>query len=160
MPRRKKSDFTRNVGVDLRFESPVIQKLINIIMERGKKSIACAIVYGAMDILAKKVGNDDKKAYELFNKAFNQIAPFVEVRPRRVGGSVYQIPMEVPAKRRGSLTMRWTITAAQSRPGKSMAQKLAAELLDAIEGRGAAVKKKNEVQRMAEANRAFSHYAW
>jgi small subunit ribosomal protein S7 len=159
MPRRKKSDFTRDVGVDLRFESPLIQKFINIILKRGKKSIACSIVYGAMDILARKAG-DDKKAYELFNKAFNQIAPFVEVRPRRVGGSVYQIPMEVPPKRRSSLTMRWTISAAQARSGKNMSQKLAAELLDAVEGRGGAVKKKVEVQRMAEANRAFSHFAW
>ncbi len=160
MPRRKKKDFTRDTGVDLRFESPLIQKFINIIMERGKKSVACSIVYEAMDILVKKSGGDDKKAYELFNKAFNQIAPFVEVRPRRVGGSVYQIPMEVPQKRRGSLAMRWVIAAAQARSGKSMSQKLAAEFLDAIEGRGGAVKKKTEVQRMAEANRAFSHYAW
>lgn len=128
MPRRKKRDFTRDVGVDLRFDSDIIQKFINIIMERGKKNIARSIVYGAMDILGKKVGNDDKKALELFNKAFNQVAPFVEVRPRRVGGSVYQIPMEVPPKRRSSLAMRWTISAAQVRSGKDMSQRLAARV--------------------------------
>lgn len=160
MPRRKKQDYTRDVGVDQRFGSALIQKFINIIMERGKKNTARSIVYGAMDLMAKKMGNDDSKALDAFNKAFNQVAPFVEVRPRRVGGSVYQIPMEVPHKRRNSLAMRWTMSAALARSGKSMSQRLAAELLDACEGRGGAVKKKTEVQRMAEANRAFSHYAW
>lgn len=160
MPRRKKSDFTRDVGVDLRFESSLVQKFINVIMRCGEKNIARDIVYGAMDILAKKAGGDDKKALEFFTKAFNQVTPLVEVRPRRVGGSVYQIPREVDTKRRTSLAMRWIIGAAQGRPGKTMSQRLAGELVEAYEGRGGAVKKKSEVQRMAEANRAFSHYAW
>jgi small subunit ribosomal protein S7 len=160
MSRRKHEDLTRDVGVDARFESPLVQKLINVIMERGKKSVARSIVYGAMDIVAKKINGDDKKALDLFVRAFNQVAPFVEVRPKRVGGGVYQIPMEVPPKRRNSLAMRWTISAARARVGKSMSQRLAAELMEAVDGRGGAIKKKTEVQRMAEANRAFSHYGW
>lgn len=160
MPRRKKASFTRDAGVDPRFNSPVIQQFINVIMERGKKSVARRIVYDALDVIAKKNNGDDKKALEYFNKAFDQIVPVVEVRPRRVGGSVYQIPVEVAPRRARSLGMRWLINAASSRSGKTMGQRLAYELFDALEGRGGAVKKRSDVQRMAEANRAFSHYAW
>lgn len=160
MPRRKKQDFTRDVGVDPRFESPIIQKFINVVMERGKKDLARSIVYGAIDLIAKKTGGDDKKALDIFIKGLGQVMPFIEVRPRRVGGSVYQIPKEVPPKRKNSLAMRWLKTAAQARPGKNMAQRLAGEILDAYEVKGGAVKKRTEVQRMAEANRAFSHLAW
>lgn len=160
MPRRKKIDYTRDIGVDPRFSSALLQKLINVVMWRGKKNTARNIVYGAMDELAKKTKGDDKKALEMFNKAFDQIIPVVEVRPRRVGGSVYQIPVEVRAKRAHSLAMRWLIEGAASRGDKNMSLRLAHELMDASEGRGAAVKKRSDVQRMAEANRAFSHYAW
>ncbi len=160
MPRRKKIDYTRKIGVDPRFSSSLLQKLINVIMWRGKKNTARNIVYGAMDELIEKNKGDEKKAIEVFNKAFDQIVPIVEVRPRRVGGSVYQIPVEVPRKRAQALAMRWLIAGAASRPDKTMAQRLAHELMDAAEGRGVAVKKKSDVQRMAEANRAFSHYAW
>lgn len=160
MPRNKKTEFTRDVGVDPRFESPVIQKFINVVMRKGKKNTARDIVYSAMDILAKKHGGDDRKAFEIFIKAFDQVTPLVEVRPRRVGGSVYQVPREVNPKRKRSLAMRWLITAAAGRSGKNMAQRLAGEILEAYEGRGGAMKRKTEVQRMAEANRAFSHYAW
>jgi small subunit ribosomal protein S7 len=160
MPRHKKVEYTRDIGVDPRFASPVLQKLINVVMWRGKKNTARNIVYGAMDELIKRNKGDEKKALELFNKAFEQIIPIVEVRPRRVGGSVYQIPTEVPRKRAHSLAMRWLIEGAASRSDKTMALRLAHELADAAEGRGVAVKKKSDVQRMAEANRAFSHYAW
>jgi small subunit ribosomal protein S7 len=160
MPRRKKQEFTQNIGVDPRFSSALIQKLVNVVMWRGKKNTARNIVYGAIDELIKKNKGDEKKALELFRKAYDQIVPVVEVRPRRVGGSVYQIPVEVPRKRAQSLALRWLIEGAASRSDKTMSLRLAYELLDAAEGRGGAVKKKTDVQRMAEANRAFSHYAW
>src|SRR3989304_7946452 len=155
MPRRRKEGYTREIGVDPRFSSAAIQKLINIVMCRGKKNTARRIVYGALDQLIKKAG-DEKRALEIFHKAYEQIVPIVEVRPRRVGGSVYQIPVEVPRKRAQSLAMRWLIEGAACRSGKTMAIRLAHELSDAAEGRGSAVKKKSDVQRMAEANRAFS----
>lgn len=160
MPRRKKQDFTRDIGVDSRFGSPLVQKLINTVMRGGKKNTAREIVYGAVDVLIKKTNGDEKKALEMFQRAFDQVVPVVEVRPRRVGGSVYQIPVEVPIKRARALALRWLIQGAKSRPNKTMSQRLASELLDAYEGRGAAAKKKADVLRMAEANRAFSHFAW
>lgn len=160
MPRRKNKEFVRNVGVDDRFSSGLVQKLINVVMKKGKKSIATRIVYDAMDIIAKKVNGDDRKTLEAFEKAFEQIVPHVEVRSRRVGGGVYQVPVEVNEKRKLSLALRWIVTAAKERSDKVMGMRLAHELLDALEGRGGALKKRTEVQRMAEANRAFSHYAW
>lgn len=160
MPRRKKAEFKREIGVDPRFKSSLIQKLINTIMYDGKRSVAQSVVYDAMDVLVKKAGNDDQKALDYFNKALDQIIPRVEVRPKRVGGSVYQIPTEVLPKRRQALALRWLISSARSRGDKTMGQRLAYEMLDAFEGRGGAVKKRSDVQRMAEANRAFSHYAW
>ncbi len=156
----KREDFTRDIGVDPRFSSALVQKFINVVMWRGKKNTARNIVYGAIEELAKKAKGDERKAIEMFNKAFDTVVPVVEVRSRRVGGSVYQIPVEVPKKRAQSLAMRWLIEGAAARPDKTMALRLAHELLDAYEGRGAALKKKTDVQRMAEANRAFSHYAW
>lgn len=160
MPRRRKEDYSRDIGVDPRFLSNRLQKLINMVMWRGKKNTARNIVYGAMDELVKKSKGDEKKALELFNKAYEQIMPVVEVRPRRVGGSVYQIPSEVPRKRAQSLALRWLIEGAASRNDETMGLRLARELMDASEGRGVAVKKRSDVQRMAEANRAFSHYAF
>ena len=160
MPRHKKTSFTRDVGVDPRFSSPLIQKFINVVMWQGKKNIARGIVYDAIDVIMKRTKSDEKKALDVFNKAFDQVIPVVEVRPRRVGGSVYQIPVEVPKKRAQSLAMRWIIEGAKSRSDKDMALRLAHEILDASEGKGAAVKKRSDVQRMAEANRAFSHFAW
>ncbi|MCK4499391.1 30S ribosomal protein S7, partial [Candidatus Babeliales bacterium] len=130
------------------------------IMERGKKDIARTIVYEAFDILKQKAGNDDTKAFQLFEKSLNQIRPAVEVKSRRVGGGVYQIPTEVRPRRALALTLRWLITSAASRSDKTMGKRLAHEILEAVEGRGNAVKKKSDVHRMAEANRAFSHYAW
>jgi len=160
MPRRKTKEFAREIGKDVRFQSFLVQKFINTIMERGKKNIARSIVYGAFDIIAKKVGGDEKKAFALFEKAMGQIRPAVEVKSRRVGGGVYQIPVEVRPNRAVALAARWIIKSAAARPEKTMSERLAKELLEASEGNGNAVKKKNEVYRMAEANRAFSHYAW
>lgn len=160
MPRRRRAEFKREIGVDPRFKSSLVQKLINTIMHDGKRSVAQSVVYDAMDVIVKKAGNDDQKALDYFNKALDQVTPRVEVRPKRVGGSVYQIPTEVIPKRRQALALRWLIGSARSRGDKTMGQRLAHEILDAFEGRGGAVKKRSDVQRMAEANRAFSHFAW
>lgn len=160
MPRHKKSEFRREIGVDPRFGSQLIQKFVNVVMERGKKSVAYNIVYDAIDTLISRSKGDKDKALNVFHKAFDQVIPLVEVRPRRVGGSVYQIPMEVNPDRARALAMRWLIGAAKVRSDKTMGKRLANELLDASEGRGAAVKKKTDVHKMAESNRAFSHYAW
>lgn len=160
MPRRKKVLMRRDIGVDARFNSLLVQKFINIVMERGKKSVARSIVYEAFDMMAQKFGGDDKKAFGLFEKAIDQIKPYVEVKSRRVGGGVYQVPTEVRPERQMSLCLRWLIDAAASRSDKTMGRRLASELLEAVDGHGNAVKKKNDVHRMAEANRAFSHYAW
>ncbi len=160
MPRRKTTSFKRDIGVDFIYGSGLIQKFINVVMEQGKKNIARDIVYDAIEILVKKNNGNKDKALDLFFKAFDSVIPSVEVRPRRVGGSVYQIPTEVPVERARALAMRWVISAAKTRGNKSMGERLAYELIDASEGRGAAVKKKLDVHRMAEANRAFSHFAW
>jgi small subunit ribosomal protein S7 len=160
MPRRRSVNFQREIGVDPRFQSPFIQKFINVLMERGKKTVARGIVYDAMDVISKRIKGDENKSLDLFHRAFDNVIPAIEVRPKRVGGSVYQIPMEVPIGRARSLAMRWVIDAASARSDKTMSQRLAYELLDALEQRGGAVKKKNDVHRQAESNRAFSHFAW
>jgi small subunit ribosomal protein S7 len=160
MPRRRAKSYVREIGVDIRYKSSLVQKLINVIMRRGKKSVASNIVYEAMDIIASKFNGDHGKAYALYEKAIKNVQPLVEVKSRRVGGGVYQIPTEVRPLRARALAFRWIIKAAASRPDKTMGKRLAKELLDAAEGHGSAIKKKNDVQRMAEANRAFSHYAW
>jgi small subunit ribosomal protein S7 len=160
MPRRRRAEYIRDIGVDPRFESGLVQKLINIVMKRGKKTCAQTIVYEAMDLLVKKVNGDEKKALDLFHRAFEQVAPFIEVRSRRVGGSTYQIPREVSEKRRKALAFRWIVSSAKARSDKTMGLRLGRELLDASELKGGAVKKRADVQRMADANRAFSHYSW
>jgi len=160
MPRRKKANLKRDIGVDLVYGSELVQKFINVIMERGKKNVARKIIYDALNIMGKKVGGDKEKTLAMFMKAFDQIVPYIEVRSRRVGGSVYQVPREVRPERGRAVAIRWIIAAAKTRPNKTMAERLATELLDAYEGRGNAIKKKTDVHRMAEANRAFSHYAW
>ena len=160
MPRRKRSEFVRDIGVDQKFGSPLVQKMINVVMRCGKKNVARTIVYEALDVLAKKMGGSPDKALGAFEKAFENVVPFIEVRSRRVGGSVYQIPREVNPKRRQALGLRWIIQSAQTRSNKTMGQRLAYELLEALDNKGGAVRKKVDVQRMAEANRAFSHYAW
>ncbi len=160
MPRRKSVNFVRDIGLDPRYGSQTVQKLINVVMSRGKKNVARTIVYDALDVLTKKAGGDKEKGLELFNKALDQIIPAVEVRPRRVGGSVYQIPKEVDFNRGRALAMRWLIKAASTRKDKTMGLRMAHELIDAAEGRGVALKRKTDVHKMAEANRAFSHFAW
>ena len=160
MPRRKSVNLTRDIGVDVRFKSSLVQKLINVIMERGKKNVARSIVYEAFDLIVKRIKGDDSKAYALFENAPDQIRPAVEVKSRRVGGGVYQVPIEVRQTRALALALRWLISSAASRKDKTMSARLAAELMEAAEGRGNAFKKKVDVHRMAEANRAFSHYAW
>jgi small subunit ribosomal protein S7 len=160
MPRRKSVNLVRDIGVDPRFGSYLVQKFINIVMECGKKNLARSIVYDAFDSVAKKLNGDDKKALAAFEKAVGQVKPFVEVKSRRVGGGVYQIPTEVRTGRATTLAFRWMIESASSRSDKTMGLRLAHEIIDAAEGNGNAVKKKNDVHRLAEANRAFSHYSW
>jgi len=157
MPRRKVVE-KRKTNPDPRFSSVLVAKFTNGIMERGKKSVARRIFYDAMDIVAAKVTDEDPLV--VFEEAMEKVRPKVEVKSRRVGGATYQVPMEVRQVRRNALAIRWIISFAKSRSGKSMSEKLAAELLDAYNDRGAAVKKRDDTHRMAEANKAFAHYRW
>jgi len=141
---------------DPKHGSQLIARFINMVMKSGKKSVAEGIVYGALD----HIGEKNAEPLNLVEKALNNVAPAVEVKSRRVGGATYQVPVEVRATRRTALAMRWVIEAARKRGENSMPRKLAAELLEAAENRGAAVKKREETHRMAEANKAFSHYRW
>lgn len=159
MPRKKKNITRRDVGVDPIYQSELLQRFINIVMWRGKKNAARKIVYEALAVLEEKFGGPET-ALTAFHKAYNNVMPLIEVRSRRVGGSVYQIPREVGEIRGRSLALRWLIEAASGRSDKSMGLRLGSELLDAHEERGGAFKKKLDVHKMAEANRAFSHYAW
>lgn len=160
MARKKLVRQVRDIGVDPLYGSEMVQKLINTVMQRGKKSIARSIVYGAFSKIATKNNNDRQKALDAFNKALSGITPMIEVRPKRVGGSVYQIPKEVSPRRGLSLALRWLVDASKQRNDKTMADRLAAEIMDASEGRGTAAKKRADVHKMAESNRAFSHYSW
>ncbi len=153
---RGKQAPKRVIHPDIRFNSTSIAKLINYVMHDGKKSTAQQVVYKAMDIISEKTKQDPLDVYE---KAIKNISPQVEVRSRRVGGSNYQVPVEVRGERKFNLACRWLLGAARSRKGKAMAFKLADELMAAAEGEGTAMKKKEEVHRMAEANRAFAHFA-
>ena len=153
---RKGSPGTRSILPDPKHGSEVIARFINMVMKSGKKSIAEKIVYGAMDVIGEK--NSD--ALALVEKALANVAPAVEVKSRRVGGATYQVPVEVRSSRRMALAMRWVIDSARKRGENTMPRKLAAELIEASESRGGAVKKREETHRMAEANKAFSHYRW
>jgi small subunit ribosomal protein S7 len=154
MPRRREVP-KREILPDPKFASQEVAKFISVIMSSGKKAVAERIVYGALDQINKKSGKD---SLEVFNQAMSNVRPLVEVKSRRVGGANYQVPVEVRAVRRNALAMRWVRDAARKRGEKSMGQRLAGELIDAAEGKGGAVKKREEVHRMAEANKAFSHY--
>jgi small subunit ribosomal protein S7 len=154
MPRRREVP-KREILPDPKFGSQDVSKFINVIMRAGKKSVAERIVYGAFAHISSKAGKDP---LEIFSAAVSNIKPVVEVKSRRVGGANYQVPVEVRPSRRMALSMRWLREAARKRAEKSMAHRLAGELLEAAEGRGAAMKKREEVHRMAEANKAFSHY--
>jgi small subunit ribosomal protein S7 len=156
MPRRREV-LRRTILPDPKFGSEMLAKFINIVMERGKKSVAEKIVYGALDHIAERTKGDPMERLE---QALENVRPVVEVKSRRVGGATYQVPVEVRAVRRTSLAMRWLIDASRKRNEKSMARRLAGELIDAAENRGAAVKKREDTHRMAEANKAFAHYRW
>ena len=155
MPRRRVA-AKREILPDPKFGNLTLAKFMNHVMVSGKKSIAEKIVYGALDIMAER--NKDADPVELFEKALEAAQPLVEVKSRRVGGATYQVPVEVRPSRRIALAMRWIVDAARKRGEKSMGMRLANELLDAAEGKGAAIKKREDVHRMAEANKAFSHY--
>lgn len=154
MPRRREVP-KRDILPDPKFGSIAVSKFMNAIMQDGKKSVAERIVYGAFDIVAQKTG---KEPLEVFNAAMDNIKPIVEVKSRRVGGANYQVPVEVRPERQLALAMRWLREFSRKRSEKSMGERLAAEMLEASENRGGAVKKRDEVHRMAEANKAFSHF--
>jgi small subunit ribosomal protein S7 len=154
MPRRREVP-KRDILPDPKFGSQDLSKFMNVVMIDGKKSVAERIIYGALEQIAKKTGKD---ALEIFNTAILNAKPLVEVKSRRVGGANYQVPVEVRPSRRMALSMRWLRDAARKRGEKSMDLRLAGELMDAAEGRGGAMKKRDEVHRMAEANKAFSHF--
>ncbi|MBK1645140.1 30S ribosomal protein S7 [Thiocapsa imhoffii] len=156
MPRRRVA-ARRQILPDPKHGSELLTKFINMMMEDGKKSVAERIIYRALDQVAEKKGG---RPVELLEQAMDNVRPAVEVKSRRVGGATYQVPVEVRTTRRNSLAMRWLIDAARKRSEKSMSQRLAGELMDAAEARGSAVKKKEDTHRMAEANKAFSHYRW
>ncbi len=142
---------------DVIYGSRLVARLITQIMREGKKSVAEGVVYGALEQIAGRGGRDPLEVYE---QALRQVIPQLEVRPRRVGGATYQVPMEVRPARKLALALRWLVGSARARPGRSMQEKLAAELMDAASGQGASVKKREDTHRMAEANRAFAHYRW
>ena len=150
----------RAVLPDPKYGNIMLAKFINMVMLSGKKSVAERIVYGALDRIAQRSGQGGDRAVELLSQALDNIKPAVEVKSRRVGGATYQVPVEVRATRRETLAMRWAIDAARKRSEKTMALRLAHELLDAAENRGSAVKKREDTHRMAEANKAFAHYRW
>ena len=154
MPRRREVP-KREILPDPKFGNVDLAKFVNVLMTRGKKSVAERIVYGALDQISKKTGKDP---LEVFSLALNNVRPMVEVKSRRVGGANYQVPVEVRSVRRNALAMRWLRDAARKRAEKSMDARLASELAEAAEGRGGAMKKREEVHRMAEANKAFAHY--
>jgi len=152
---RRTKPEKREVTPDVRYNSAVVTNLINRIMHNGKRSNAVRMVYSAMDIVSQKTGKD---GLEVLETALRNVGPVMEVRPRRVGGATYQVPMEVSANRRQTLAMRWIIDASRSRTGKAFDECLAGELLDAFNNTGSAIRKREETHKMAEANRAFSHY--
>jgi len=156
MPRRRVVQ-KRKITPDPKYNEALVAKFINTLMYDGKRSTAEKIVYGALTIVEEKRGDDPVK---VFKKALENVQPVVEVKSRRVGGATYQVPVEIPPSRRMALAMRWVRNFARTRAGNSMVDRLANELMDASEGRGAAVKKREDTHRMAEANKAFAHYRW
>ncbi len=156
MARRRRA-VRRELLPDPKYNSTLVAKFVNNLMYGGKKSVSESILYDALDSINERTGNDP---LEVFQKALDNVKPMVEVRSRRVGGSTYQIPVEVAGNRRQALSMRWMIAAARARGERTMAERLAAEVLAASNGEGAAVRKREDTHKMAEANRAFSHYRW
>ena len=156
MPRKGPVPRREIIG-DPKYHSKNLSKFMNMIMYGGKKGLAETIIYGSLDVVSKRTNKDP---LVIFQQALDNTMPMIEVRPRRVGGATYQVPVEVRQERRLSLSMRWLISAARNRSGRAMMDKLAAELADAAQGVGSAVKKKEDTHRMAEANKAFAHYRW
>ena len=156
MPRRSAA-VRREIAPDAVYNNRLVTQLINKILLDGKRSVAESIVYGAFDIIAAKTGED---ALSVFKKAMDNVRPSIEVKPRRVGGATYQVPTEVNSRRSTTLAIRWIVGFSRSRKERSMAERLAAEIMDASNGLGASVKKREDVYKMAESNRAFSHYRW
>lgn len=154
MPRRREVE-KRDILPDPKFNNKLVARFVNSLLKRGKKSVAESILYGALDIIEKRL---KEQPIELFEKAVNNVKPVIEVKSRRVGGSTYQVPTEVMPARRTALAIRWLISNAQERTEKTMREKLSAELIDAANNRGGAIKKKEAVHKMAEANKAFAHY--
>jgi len=150
----------RTILPDPKFNNGMLAKFMNVIMKSGKKSAAERIIYGALDRIGEKTGKRGAESIEVLSTALDNVKPVVEVKSRRVGGATYQVPVEVRSTRRQTLAMRWVIEAARDRSEKSMAFRLAHELMDAAENRGAAVRKREDTHRMAEANKAFAHYRW
>lgn len=157
MPRKKRASLKREIVADPKYGDPMVAKFVNTLMWSGKKSIAEGIVYGAFEALQEKKNDDPVK---LFKQALENIKPVVEVRSRRVGGATYQVPQEVRYDRRLSLGLRWLIAAARARREHTMRERVAGELLEALESKGAAVKKREDTHKMADANKAFAHYRW
>ncbi|GEM47105.1 MULTISPECIES: 30S ribosomal protein S7 [Deinococcus] len=156
MARRRRAEV-REVQPDLVYQSTLVSSMINKIMRDGKKNLASRIFYGACRLIQERTGQEPLK---VFMQAYDNVKPRVEVRSRRVGGSTYQVPVEVSARRAQSLAIRWMILASDSRPERTAIERVAGEILDAAQGRGGAIKKKDDVERMAEANRAYAHYRW
>ncbi|MGH7781343.1 MAG: 30S ribosomal protein S7 [Candidatus Binataceae bacterium] len=154
---RKGQAKVREIAADPKFHDRTVAKFVNMVMERGKKSTAERILYGALELVSERSKED---GLAMFKKALDNVRPSVEVRSRRVGGANYQVPVEVRPVRRNSLAMRWLVTAARARGEKSMRERLAAEILEAAQNRGGGVKKREDTHRMADANKAFAHYRW
>jgi small subunit ribosomal protein S7 len=155
---RRRQAFKRQITADPKYSSKIVAKLINIIMIKGKKSLAESIVYGAFDIIKEKSGEEDP--LKVFNKALDNIRPRLEVKPRRVGGATYQVPIEVSQERGVSLALRWLKDFSRGKKGKPMEERLAEEILSGFKGEGAAIKKRDDTHKMAEANKAFAHFRW
>ncbi|MDF1498246.1 MAG: 30S ribosomal protein S7 [Patescibacteria group bacterium] len=153
---RRKKRIDRGIKPDFKYNNALIARFINYIMKDGKKTVATKVVYGMLEIIKEK---SEKDPVEVFEDAFNKVAPILEVKSKRIGGATYQVPMEVRGDRRMQLAFRWLIGAAKDKKGKPMASKLAEEVLDITNGTGNAMKKREDVQKMAEANRAFAHFA-
>ena len=152
---RRAKPEKREINPDVRYNSVTLQTLMQHVLKKGKRSLAARLVYDALDLVNERTG---KNALDVFDSALKNVSPVMEVRPRRVGGATYQVPMEVSAERRLTLAIRWILSATRERAGKSFSDKLASELIDASNETGAAIRKRDETHKMAEANRAFSHY--
>ena len=152
---RRAKPESREILPDIRYNSIHVQTMVQHVLKRGKKSVATGLIYKAMDLIKDRL---DKNPLDVFEGALKNVSPVMEVRPRRVGGATYQVPMEVSADRRTTLAIRWLLSAARERAGKSFPEKLAGELIDAFNETGSAIRKRDETHKMAEANRAFSHY--